>query len=102
MDLSQSPNSGQVFRRELQDVFEFRARVLQPADFNQRPTERYVRGEIRGMSNESGRAGIDRLGEPCSAAVLFRQRRKGDRRRVRLDPALQILDAWTIGHGWRL
>ena len=41
---------------------------------------------------------VDRLGKHAQAAVFLGERREGDRRRVPLDPALQLLEARRIGH----
>jgi len=51
------------------------------------------------MPDEAGRAGLDRFIKSAGAAVFLRQRREGDRRRVRVDPAFQFFYARTVRHG---
>ena len=99
MDFGQSANRGEVFGSELQNIFELFPRVRKAADFNQRPAERDMSGEIGWMPDEAGRAGLDRFFKPSGATVFLRQRREGDRRRVRMDPALQLFYARTVRHG---
>ena len=46
MDLGESSNRGEILGGEFQDVLEFGACFLKPADFNQRPPERHVSGKV--------------------------------------------------------
>lgn len=48
------------------------------------------------MKRETGAANADRFVGVAGAAALLRQLRKGNRRRVRLDPAPQLENAWVI------
>ena len=99
MDLGKAANGGKVFRRQLEDVFELFSRVLQPADFDQRAAERDVSGQVGRMAHEAGCAGCNRLLETLGAPVLLGERREGDGRRVRLDPAFQFFNARSVRHG---
>lgn len=91
--LGKSPNRRQVLRSELEHELELLPRILHAADFYQCPTERDVRGKIGGMPNEPGPAGFDSFLESPGAPIFLGQRRKGNGRRVRLDPAFQFFDA---------
>ena len=93
MDLRKSADSGKVFRRDAQHVFELFTRLVELPDFEERAPERDMRGNIRGMPLQSGLAGVDGFLKLTEAPVLFGQRRKRDRRRVQLDPAFEFFDA---------
>ena len=93
MDFGKTPDGREILRRQPQDVFELVPRVLQAADFNECAAERHVSRQIGGMSNEAGGAGLDRVFETSSAPVFLCERGEGDRRRVRVDPAFQFLNA---------
>ena len=99
MDLREPANRREIFRREFQNVFQFGASFRKAADLDERPAQCDVSGKVGRMSNETGRARLDRFSESPGAAIFLGQRRKGNRRRVRLDPAFQFLDAWTVSHG---
>jgi hypothetical protein len=47
---------------------------------------------------QSGTACLDGIVEQAGATILIGQRGEGDRRRVLLDPALQLVDAGVVGH----
>ncbi len=61
--------------------------------------QRDVGGEIGRMTDKAGLAGVNRLVESFGATVLLGERREGNGRRVRLDPAFQFFDARRVRHG---
>jgi hypothetical protein len=50
------------------------------------------------VSRQASLAHCDGLVQITDAAVLFGKLRKSNRRRIPLDPASEIVDAWVVGH----
>ncbi len=98
LNFRQPANRRQVLRSELEHVLELLLRLIEPADFEQRPAEGDAGRQVGGMPMEAGLAGSDRLFETSGAPVLFGERRKRDGRRVQLDPASELLNARTVRH----
>ena len=92
MDLGEPADRGEVLGREPEDVLELFPRVLVAADLDQRAPERDMRGQIGRMADQARRAGRDRLFEAPGAAEFLGERREGDGRRVRLDPAFELFN----------
>ena len=87
MNLREAARGRDVFRCRLEHRFELFARRVEIAGFDECTAESDARRQVCGMPLEAGNACVDRLVEAPEAPVLFGQRRKRDRRRVRLDPA---------------
>ena len=51
------------------------------------------------MEAQAGTAGLNGLVEATGAPVLLREGGEDNRRRVRLDPAPQIVETGGLGHG---
>ena len=102
VDLGQAANRREVLGRQPEDVLELLACVFEPAHLEQRAAERDMRGKIRGMAHEACRAGRNRLFEASGAAVFLREGGERDGRRIRLDPAFEILNTRRIRHQQRL
>jgi hypothetical protein len=62
-------------------------------------TKGEARRRIRRMSLEAGPADPNRVVYPAGAAVFLGELCEGDRRRVVVDPALEICDSGFVGHG---
>ena len=67
------------------------------SELDQGAAERDPRGEVVGMVREAGAADGDGLVVGAVAAQLFRELRKSNRRRVRLDPASKVEDSRIVG-----
>ena len=98
MDFRESANRRKVFRRGAQDVLEFLLGFVEAAELEQRAAERDVSGQIGRMPLNASLTSRDRFFEPSGPPVLFREGRKGDRRRVHLDPAFQFFNPRAVGH----
>jgi hypothetical protein len=99
VDFGEAADRRQVFGSALQDLFELGECAVEIVQLNQRSPERHARGEITGVKLEARMADVDRLLKISGAAALLRQLREGDRRRVLLNPAPEILDAAVVRHG---
>jgi hypothetical protein len=91
--IGKSANGRKVFRRALEDVFEFLLRFIEQLQFDECPSERDARGQIGGMDRETRTADVYGFLKHGGAAVLFCELREGNRRRVQLDPSSQIIEA---------
>ena len=96
-DLRQAAYRGQILGRLTGDELEFEAGVVELPEVEQCSPEGHARRQIAGVAGEALAANPHGfLGLP-GAAGLFRQLRKGNRRRVGFDPAPQIVDT-RVGH----
>ena len=98
MNFGQASDRGEVLRRHCEDVFQLFARFVEPVHLDERASERHMRRKVCRMPLQAGLARRDGLFVLPSPPILFRKRRKRNRRRVRLDPASQIFDAWIFCH----
>jgi hypothetical protein len=98
VNLGKATNRRQILGSQLQHVLEFLSCIQQPAHLYQGSAQRDMSGQIRGMSDETGSAGLNRFLEPFGATILLGERGKGNGRRVRLDPAFQFFDARRVRH----
>ena len=89
---------GEVLRRHLQDAIDFRGRLIDRAELDQRAREREACRGIAGMLRKTHATDANRLFVFTGAAVFFGQLRKRDRRGILPDPASKLLDAGDIGH----
>src|SRR5438128_5217763 len=98
VELGQTADRGEVFGRGAKHRFQLLAGAVEVSGFDERASERHPRGKVCGMAQETGPAGFNRLVVAANPAELFRECRKRDRRRVRLDPAPQFLYARVFRH----
>ena len=98
VDLGERADRREVLRGGAQDVLELVPRFVEPAEFQEGPTEGHAGGDIGRVPLQSGFAGGDGVFELACPPVLLRQGRERDRRRVQLDPASQFLDAGVVRH----
>ena len=98
MDLREAADGGEILRREAKDLFQLFLGLFVAADFDERPTERDARGQIRWMPLQARLTRRDSRFELPGATVFLGKSREGDRRRVHLDPASQFFDAGAFGH----
>ena len=98
LDLIEPAECGEVLGRGAKDGFELLARAGVIGCLDQRATERDTRRQVGGMTLETGAAGLHGFSVIADAAELLRQGGEGDGRRVRLDPAPQLLYAGIFRH----
>ncbi len=98
MNLRQTANCRQVFRRDAQNPLELRLRLIEVIELKQRAAERDPRRDVARMDGQAGLADVDRFLKSARAAALFCKLRKSDRRRVPLDPASKLLDSRLVSH----
>ena len=98
VNLREAANRREILGRRPQDLFQLLARLVEPAELEQRPAQSHACGQVGGMPLEAGLTRGDRLFELSGAPVLFGERGEGDRRRVHVDPAFEFFDAGTVGH----
>ena len=84
--------------RGAEDRFQLLARPVVVADLDQRAAERDAGGQIRRVPLQAAAAGLYGFFVAALTAVLLRQRRKRNRRRIHLDPASQLLYARILRH----
>ena len=96
-DLRQAADGGQVLGRLAGHELQFEARLVELPEIEQGPPQRHPRRQVAGMPGQPFAADPHRLLGLPGAAVLLRQLRKGNRRRVGFDPASQIVDT-GMGH----
>jgi hypothetical protein len=101
VDIGEPADGRQVLRSQAQHVLELGPRLLVLADLEERPAERHAGRQVGRVPLEAGAADGDRLLAPPGAAVLFREGRKRNRRRIHLDPASQFFDARALSHSVR-
>ena len=73
-------------------------RFVETPQLEQRTAERDVGGQVCGVPLKASLTGRDRFFEAAGAAVLFREGRERDRRRVHLDPAFQFFNPRAVRH----
>src|SRR5262245_54296440 len=98
MDFRESADCGEILRGALQHALEFIPRLVEVPGLHQGTPKRDAGGEIRRMALQSDAAGLYRLGVVAYPAVLFSERRKRNRRRIRKDPASQLFYARIVRH----
>jgi hypothetical protein len=86
----------QVFRGAAKNLLEMLGGFLELPQLDQRSPQRDPRRHVGWMSLQSRAAGLDRVMEQPGATVLVGQCGEGDRRRVLLDPAPQLVDAGVV------
>ena len=92
MNIRQLADSGQIVGGCFDHVLEFGCGFVEPIDFEQRAAERDARREIRGMLLQTRPGNLDRLVVLADATMLFGELRKGNRRRILLDPASKFFN----------
>ena len=98
VNFRERPDRGQILRSRAQHLFEFLARFVVAADLEQGSAEGDAGRKVCGMALQARPARGNRVVELARAAVFLREGRKSDRRRIRLDPASQFLNASGVGH----
>ena len=88
--VGQSANRRKVLRRGTQHLLELLLRVLVLVELDERASESYARGQISRVRRQARAADIRGFVKHRRAAVLFRELRKSNRRRVLLDPSSEI------------
>ena len=88
----------QVLGRGAQDARELRGCLVEVFEIDERATERHAGRQVIGMMRETFAADANGLLELAGAATLLRELRKGQRRRILLDPASQVFEAVRVGH----
>ncbi len=92
VNLGQAAHGGQVLRRFGDHELELAARLGQLAEVEQRAPEGHACRQVAGMTDQPVAADADGFVRLPRAAVLLRELREGDRRRVVLDPAPEFID----------
>lgn len=99
-DFGQGAIGGGIVGGRLENQVEFDLGLVQPAELNQGSTERHARREAIGVVLQSGATDANGIVIGARLSALFRQLRKSDRRRVRLEPASQFQQPWiVVDHG---
>ena len=98
LDLGQPADGGEVFRRALQDEIEGGLRLVEVIQLDQGAPERDAGGQVSGVNREAGPADLDRFLMLSSAPAFLGELREGDRRRIPVDPAPQIVNSVVVGH----
>jgi hypothetical protein len=76
--------------------------AIEIAELDEGPAERDTGREITGMKGEADAARIHRVLMLAGTPVFLGELRKGNRRRVLLDPPTKVFDLRVVGHGLRL
>ena len=92
IDLREAAHRGQVLGGFGDHELELAARVGELAQVEQRAAEGHPRRQIAGVTHQPLAADADGFVRLPRAAVLLRELREGDRRRVVLDPAPEFID----------
>ena len=98
LDIGQLPNGGEIVGGGLQDIFELDRRLVVLSRLQQGSAKRDTRRQIRGVLGQTGAADADRLVELPGPAMLLRELRKSNRRRILLDPASKFFNPWIVRH----
>ena len=86
-NLGEAANGRQIVGRVDEDGMKLVLRLVEPVERQQCASEGDPGREIARMNSQPGATDLDRFFVLAGAPVLFRELRKGDRRRVLLDPA---------------
>jgi len=87
-----------IVRGGFEDQHELRLRLVDSAKLEERTAQGHSGREVRRMLIEAGPADPDGLLELAGPPVLLGKLRKRNRRRVLLDPASKIFNAWIVDH----
>ncbi len=98
VDLGQPADGGEIFRRALQDEIEGGLRLVELIQLDQGAPERDAGGQVSGVNREAGPADLDRFLMLSSAPAFLGELGEGDRRRILVDPAPQIVNSVVVGH----
>src|SRR5262249_38398876 len=98
VDLFEPADGGDVLGRGPEDRLELLAGGVVVAGFDEAAAERDARREVGRVPLKAGAARIDGVLIAPDPPELFRERRKRNRRRVRLDPASQFLYPRVLRH----
>ena len=98
IDLGQGANRGEVAGGRIEDECQLGEGVVKFIELDERAAERHPRRQVVRMMNEAGAADADRFFVRAGAPALFSELRKNNRRRVRLDPASKLENAWLVCH----
>ncbi len=93
VDLGEAADRRQVFRSAREHPDQLGLRLVVLTELDEGAPERHARRQVRRMNLEAGPARIDRLLILPGATQLLGQLGEGNRRRILLDPAPQVIDA---------
>ncbi len=97
MRVRNRPERGEIVGRTAQDRLELGLRLVEPRQSNERPPERDSRGEVAWVTDETCAAAPLGRFEIAGASVLFGKLRKGNRRRIGIDPRAKFGDSGIVG-----
>lgn len=98
IDLGQGTNRGEVARGRIEDECQLGEGVVKFIELDERAAERNPRCQVVRMMNEAGAADANRFFVRAGAPALFSELRENQRRRVLLDPASKLENAWFVCH----
>src|SRR5439155_16382712 len=98
MDFREAADRGEILWRGAKHERQLLARRIVLVRFDEGASERDARGEVRRVPLQAGAAGVDGVLIAAGAPVLLGERRKRNRRRVRLDPASKFFNPWIVRH----
>ena len=98
MDVGQTANGRKILGSSTKNGLELRLRLIELSDFEQRAPERDTSGKIGRMPRKARATGFNGVVKTSCPAVFVGERGEGNRRRVLLDPALQLLDSRRVRH----
>lgn len=99
VNFRERPDRREILGSGAEHLLELVARFVVTADLEEGAAQGDASRQVRGMSLKPRPARRNRVVEVTGAAVFLGQGREGDRRRIRLDPASQFLNASGVGHG---
>src|SRR5258706_11225075 len=98
MDVGDSADRGQILWRGFQHHAELDLGLVELTELDERTAQRDSRREVAGMKGQAGAARIHRFLMQARPPVFFGKLRKRNRRRVLLDPASKVFNAWIVRH----
>lgn len=98
MDLGELADGDQVVRCRIENTEELGACLFVAAQLEQGAAKSHSRGEIRRVLSQAGFGYPDGFLAVARPAILFRELRKSNRRRILENPASKILYPRVIRH----
>ena len=98
MDFGKLAHRNQVIRRSVEHTEELGTRLLVATQFEEGAPEGHPRRQVGGVLGQADLTHLDRFLAVTGTAVLLRELRKSNRRRVLLNPASKILNPRVIRH----
>jgi hypothetical protein len=92
LDISKLADRREIVWSCFEDVLELHDCLVVASHFEQGATERDASGEIGGMLRQTGPAHSNGFVELACTSMLFCELRKGNRRRILLDPASKFFN----------